>query len=135
MTIRPAPRRGVYERPFWDYVQQERLHLQRCARCGHVWYPPGPACPSCLSEAWSWKPVSGRGSLLSWATFHRQYFDTLAPPYTIVAAELEEGPILITDLAAPPPSLRIGMRLRLSYAQFETSDGGQMLLYQWMYDH
>ena len=131
MTIRPTPRRGVYERPFWNFVQQEQLRLQRCTGCGQFWYPPGPACPRCLSSDWTWEALSGRGSLLSWATFHRQYFASMPPPYTVVAAELAEGPILITDIEAPPEQLHIGMPLRLSYRSFETEDGASMLLYHW----
>jgi uncharacterized protein len=131
VTIRPAPRRGIYERPFWEYVQREQLRLQRCAGCGQFWYPPGPACPRCLSADWSWEALSGRGSLLSWATFHRQYFESMPPPYTVVAAETEEGPILITDVEARPEELRIGMSLRLVYRPAETTDGETMLLYHW----
>lgn len=131
MTGRPVPRRGVYERPFWDYVQQRQLRLQRCSACGNVWYPPGPACTRCLSDRWTWEAVSGRGALLSWATFHRQYFESLPPPYTVVAAELEEGPILITDIAARPDELRIGMPLRLTYRAWEGENGEPLLLYHW----
>ena len=131
MTARPSPRQGIYERPFWEYVQRGRLHLQHCSSCGLFWYPPGPACPRCLSSDWAWEAVSGRGSLLSWATFHRQYFESLPPPYTVVAAELEEGPILITDVAVPPEQLLMGMPVRLTYRPTKTSEGGELMLYHW----
>lgn len=131
MTVRPAPRRGVYERPFWEYVQQRQLRLQRCFACAHLWYPPGPACPRCLSDRWAWEAVSGRGALLSWATFRRQYFESLPPPYTVVAAELEEGPILITDIAARSDELRVGMPLWITYRAWEDEDGEPFLLYHW----
>ncbi|WP_448624394.1 Zn-ribbon domain-containing OB-fold protein [Geodermatophilus sp. URMC 64] len=131
MTARPAPRRGVYERPFWEYVQARQLRLQRCSSCGQFWYPPGPACPRCLSSDWAWEAISGRGSVLSWVIFHRGYFESMPPPYTVVAAELEEGPILLTDVAAPPEQLFMGMPVRLTYRPTETADGGEFLLYHW----
>ena len=39
--------------------------------------------------------LSGRGRLLSWTVFHRQYFPAAAVPYIVVAVETEEGPILV----------------------------------------
>lgn len=131
MTVRPTPRRGVYERPFWQYVEEQRLHLQYCARCDQCWYPPGPACPRCLSSNWSWEQVAGRGTLISWATFHRQYFDSLPPPYTVVAGELDEGPILITDIVGGPEGLQIGMPLALAYRGARSATGEAFTLYHW----
>jgi uncharacterized OB-fold protein len=29
---------------YWDAAQQERLVLQRCTPCGHVWHPPSEFC-------------------------------------------------------------------------------------------
>jgi len=55
----------------------------------------------------------------------------LPPPYTVVAAELEEGPILITDVAVPPEQLLMGMPVRLTYRPTKTSEGGELMLYHW----
>jgi uncharacterized OB-fold protein len=55
----------------------------------------------------------------------------MPPPYTVVAAELVEGPILITDIEAQPQQLHIGMPVWLSYRPFDTADGASMVLYQW----
>ena len=131
MIIRPAPRRGVYEIPFWDFVARRELSLQHCGDCGQWRYPPGPACPSCLSTSYAWAAVAGRGRVLSWTAFHRQYFDELPPPYTIVAAELNEGPILITDLAGPDDALRVDACVELCYTDAATPDGWPFVLYQW----
>jgi len=132
VSVRPSPRRGVYEQPFWEYVGQRQLHLQRCSKCGQFWYPPGPACPYCMSQKWTWQPVSGHGSLVSWVNFQRQYFPTIPPPYTIVAGELEEGPILITDVAGAVEGLRIGMPLGLTYIDARTAEDEPFTLYQWV---
>lgn len=133
MKVRPAPRSGVYEKEFWRHVEERRLHLQYCSDCRHSWYPPGPACPRCLSRAWSWEAVSGRGRLLSQATFHRQYFDTLPAPYTVVAGALDEGPILITDVDARPEDLEIGMPLELTYRRAQSPEGEAFTLYHWRF--
>lgn len=131
MNVRPAPRQGRYDGEFWRRVEDRELALQACLPCGHRWYPPGPACPRCLSREWEWRPVAGRGALLSWATFHRQYFPSLPPPYTVVAAVLDEGPILLTDVAVDPRRLRLGMPLHLVYRPAQTEDGTPFTLFHW----
>lgn len=134
-AVRPAPRRGVWEVPFWQHVEGKRLHLQRCDACEHVWYPPGPACPWCLSTAWIWTAMAGSGELLSWVTFHRQYFLTIPPPYTVAAVALDEGPIIIADTGADtgadPGGLAIGDRMHLVYRAVEDEDGEPFTLYGW----
>ena len=48
--------------------------------------------------------MSGRGTIMSWVTFHRQYFDDFPPPYNAVAVRLVEGPIVVTNLIGTAPS-------------------------------
>lgn len=129
--IRPAPIRGVYAEPFWEYVAAEQLRLQQCDHCQRVWFPPGPSCPRCLSRTWRWTPVSGQGDLLSWATFHRQYLPTVPPPYTVVAVALAEGPILIADTSHEPADLQVDMRMRLTYGSAVSTEGDPLTLYHW----
>lgn len=129
--VRPAPRRGIWETPFWEHVSGGKLHLQQCGECEHVWYPPGPACPRCLSSSWTWTAVAGTGELLSWVTFHRQYFPTIPPPYTVAAVALDEGPILIADTGTDPAGLSIGNRMHLVYRAVEDEEGEPFTLYGW----
>jgi uncharacterized OB-fold protein len=82
----------------WDSIAERAMRLQRCAVCGRWRYPPGPACPACLSTQAVWAPLSGRGRLLSWTTFHRQYLPAWPAPHTCVAVALAEGPIMIGNV-------------------------------------
>ncbi|MEP9382957.1 Zn-ribbon domain-containing OB-fold protein [Nocardioides cheoyonin] len=129
--VRPRPRGGIWEDPFWSFVSRRQLRLQRCRRCGKTWFPPGPVCPSCLSEDWQWTAISGAGTLLSWTTFHRQYFPTIPPPHTVAAVLLDEGPILIADVDAPPDRLVLDGRMRLTYHEVDDLDGNPFQLYRW----
>jgi uncharacterized OB-fold protein len=100
----------------WDHLDRtERLHLQCCTDCGAWRYPPGPACPECLSAVCDWKPVSGGAELMSWVMFRRQYLPEYPAPYNVIAVRLDEGPILISNLVEDPPegAALIGCRLRL----------------------
>ncbi len=84
-----------YDKPMWDSIAEDRLRLPRCTRCSTVHYPPGPCCPQCLGFELAWEPVSGRGKVLSWITFHREYLPAYPAPHTVVAVQLAEGPIMI----------------------------------------
>lgn len=130
--VRPEPRRNVYEAPFWEFVQSHDLRLQRCAECGAYRYPPGPACAGCLSIAWEWAPLSGRGQLVSWVVFHRQYFPELPVPYYVAAVSTAEGPILIANLVnlgdrAPC----LDMPMQLVYETARNAAGEDWEIYQW----
>jgi len=94
-TKRPEPWIGQYDRPYWKFAEQRELRVQACSRCGHLRYPPGPACPKCLSEETEWKQLTGRGRVVTWTTFQRAYFPDIPVPYTVVSVETEEGPLLI----------------------------------------
>lgn len=89
-----------YDAPMWDSIGRDRMELQQCGQCGALRYPPGPTCPRCLSTEFAWTPVAGTGRLLSWTTFHRQYLPAYPAPHTVVAVQLDEGPIMIGHVAA-----------------------------------
>ena len=124
VPIRPRPVQGVYEKPFWDAVQRRELRLQRCRPCGHVWYPPGPVCPRCLSGVWSFEPMSGRGRVVAWTVFHREYFPELPPPYLVVSVALEEGPLMIGNLpGVEPADVRLDLPVRAMFEVARLKEG------------
>ena len=94
---------SIYDQPMWESIRARKWALQSCDSCGQYRYPPAPNCPSCLCMASTWKPLSGRGKMLSWVVFHRQYLDDYKPPYNAVAVQLAEGPIVISNLVGPEP--------------------------------
>ncbi len=113
----PPPVLGLYDRPMWDSIAARRMQLQRCNACGTFQYPPGPGCPSCLSMDLSWVPIAGRGRILSWVVFHRQYLPAYTAPYNAIAVQLDEGPIMISNLeGTPPDGAWIGHAVHLTYA-------------------
>jgi len=119
---KPRPRIDTVSRGFWDNARAGRLSVQRCDACADLHYPGSPVCPKCLSEAQSWVPVSGRGTLLSWVRFHRAYWDGFRQdlPYLVALVGLEEGPLLMTNIVgAAPEDLKIGQGVE---AVFEKVD-------------
>jgi uncharacterized protein len=109
---------GIDDLPMWASMQAGKLQLQRCDSCGHFRYPPAPVCPLCLAAKATWTAVSGRGTVLSWVIFHKKYFDDHVPPYNSVAVQLEEGPIIVTQLqGSEPQGSWIGETIELCYAE------------------
>ncbi len=106
----------LYDEPMWESIHAQRWALQQCDGCGQYRYPPAPNCPNCLSLAYTWKPLSGRGKILSWVIFHRQYFEDYPPPYNVVAVQLTEGPIVISNLVGKEPQGSwIGREVEICY--------------------
>ena len=124
LLSRPKPRMSVYDKPYWDFVQNRELRLQRCSSCGQFRYPPGPLCPQCLSEAADWAALSGFGSVLGWTVFHRQYFPELPIPYAVISVQTREGPLLIGNLVnAGGLKVEIDMPVAAVFEDVESPDG------------
>jgi len=102
---------------FWDSARRGVLSLPACGACGHVWFPPSPACPKCLSKNVGFRETSGRAKLWSWIVIHRQYFKDFPPPYLVAFVELESGPMLMSTLVKVlPEQIRCDLPLK---ARFE----------------
>lgn len=109
---RPLPRVTPDNGPFWEAARRHELRLQKCDDCGRIWWPPGPVCPDCLGQRYTWAPVSGRGTVSSFVVFHKAWFPAFAneTPYAVVQVELEEGPRLTANLVdVPPAEVRVGL--------------------------
>lgn len=119
MTIpKPRPRIDPVSQGFWTSAREGRLTVQQCEACGDRHYPGSPVCPNCLSSDQSWAPVSGRATLLSWVRFHRAYWDSFRDdiPYEVILVELEEGPLMISNLiGANPETIEIGAALEVAF--------------------
>ncbi len=112
------PPKEDWAAPFWNGLSDGNLVLQQCEQCRVTTYPPiEEHCTACGSEL-TWITASGAAELWSWVTFHRVYYSgyPLDPPYTVLMAELPEGPRILATLAADvePGSLQCGMKLLFS---------------------
>lgn len=105
---KPLPRVNSINRPFWEGCNRGELVLQKCddSACKRFVYYPRVCCPYCGGGDLTWKPVSGRGRIVTFTIVHRpqhkSFFDEV--PYFVIAVELEEGPLMYSRLAANPPS-------------------------------
>ncbi|MCC7271369.1 MAG: OB-fold domain-containing protein [Alphaproteobacteria bacterium] len=115
---KPLPKLDTLNRPFWELARDHKLAVQACADCGDRHFPPTPVCPGCLSKNQGWEVVSGRGTLLSWVTFHRAYWGGFAGdlPYDVCLVELDEGPVLVSNLVgAAEGGFQVGDRVEVIF--------------------
>jgi uncharacterized OB-fold protein len=104
---------------FWfDAAKEGRLEIQRCASCGTLRHPPGPACPSCRSFEWDTVVASGRCTLHSWTVIHHPQDPAFTYPLVVALVDLDEGTRLVADVTGiEPEDLSIGMPLEVGFAE------------------
>lgn len=100
MYDKPVPTIDDDNRQFWEAARERRLDLQRCGQCGELRYPISPYCPNCLSNEFTWEPVSGRGTVFSYIVFHQVYNKAFADdvPYNVALVQLDEGPRMFSNI-------------------------------------
>lgn len=104
-------------RHFWEGTRLRELRLQRCGACRHIYFPPQPFCPKCVSPDVSVIKASGRGRLHSYIISQRPA-PGLAPPYSVAVVELEEGPRMMTNIVGcpqTPDALQLDMTLEVTF--------------------
>lgn len=98
-----------------------QLVYQQCARCGHRWYLPRPACPRCAATAVERRRSTGIGTVVAVTTVHRAPAGGHHPPtpFGICLVELAEAVRVMgrcpTDLA---PGDRVGVDFRDGVPRF-----------------
>lgn len=119
----PQPRITPLSKPFWDLAERGIYAVQTCDECGDTHVPETPVCPRCLSSHQSWRPASGRGTLESWADFHRAYWDGFSSelPYRTCVIRLAEGPLIVSNLVGDQSDIRVGAGVHVVFER--ASDG------------
>ncbi len=98
--MKPLPRPQALDMPYWEGLKKRELRMQKCSDCGHIWFPPAPGCPKCLSTNYEWAKLSGKGKVWSWSIFYQVYYKSFADeiPYNVIQVQVEEGPIMISNM-------------------------------------
>ncbi len=115
---KPLPKPTPLSQPFWDGVKKHRLLVQKCTGCGKLRHAPKPFCPSCLSQEYTWAPLSGRGQVYTYTVMHRSPAPGFEEdiPYVVALVELEEGVRMISGIVGcPPDKVRVGMPVKVVY--------------------
>jgi hypothetical protein len=96
--------------PFWQGTRESRLLVQKCASCGYLRWPPGPACPECRSADAAWTEVRPSGTLVTYCVYRRAFSPAFAAdvPYAVGYVELDDGPRMYGTIVSELDSLRSG---------------------------
>jgi uncharacterized protein len=96
--------------PFWQGTRESRLLVQKCANCGYLRWPPGPACPECLSPEAAWTPVRPSGTLVTYCVYRRAFSPAFAGdvPYAVGYVELDDGPRMYAAMVGELAALQCG---------------------------
>ena len=134
----------------WNSCAAHAFHLQQCAACNLIRYPPTTACPWCASPQARWVPVDGRGSVHSYTEVHHAIQPAFRgrTPYMVLLVDLDaqkgkptpdEALRVVGNLTtaggvlAPPEMVHrvgIGTRVRMVFADV----GEGLSLPQWTID-
>ena len=118
--VMPLPSITDDTRPFWEACRRHELVVQRCTACGAFRHPPAPVCWRCRSFAHDWTPVSGRGTVFSFATVHRAFLPGLeaAVPYVVAVVALDDAPgvrIVSNLVDVAPAAVRIDLPVEVVF--------------------
>ena len=122
-TIDPTPIEisrfigNMHDTRMWETITNRKMALPFCDHCNAAVYPPFGSCAGCLRAELPWRTLSGRGKIVSWTRFHRSYLPAYPAPHVVIAVELEEGAIMISNLVGPSPEddLWIGQHVVMRY--------------------
>ena len=107
----------------WTSGADGQLRIQRCQSCGFWIHQPSEICPSCLGRSLRPEPVSGHGTLLSFAVNHQVADKRVEVPYTVAIVELpeQEGLRVVTNLVnCDPDDATIDMPVRVTFEQHDS---------------
>jgi uncharacterized OB-fold protein len=107
-------------RAFWRAAGRRELVIPRCAACSSWNWYPRQECKRCGGSRMPWTPVSGRGTLFSWAVVRRALVAPFADrvPYVTGLVALEEDPsVRVVSLLVDcePPDLSIDLPVRVVF--------------------
>jgi uncharacterized protein len=116
--LKPIPEIDIDNAEYWQSCREHAMKLQHCLQCGYWRFYPGPICHRCGSFDTEWAPVSGRGTIYTRSVVYRPaspaFMDDV--PYVYAIVELEEGPMLPTNIVGiDPEAVEIGMAVELTY--------------------
>jgi uncharacterized protein len=76
---------------YFRHCAEHDFHLQSCAQCGRLRYPPTTACPWCAMLESVWRRVEGKGTVHSYTEVHHAIQPAFRghTPYLILLVDLD----------------------------------------------
>jgi len=88
---------------FWSAAAEGRLVRPVCDACGHNFFTPRWACPTCHSADWSYRDSSGVGRVYSHTVVFRGPDESWDVPYVLAIIDMDEGWTMLSRLIVDDP--------------------------------
>ena len=116
VTVRPLPEPSELTRAFWDAAARHELVAPECDACHRRFFTPQVACPFCGSEAWTYQPSVGTGTVYSATVVYRPPLPAFEAPYCLAIIDLDDGwSMLSRVVGCDPLAVTIGMRVTVTW--------------------
>lgn len=118
LYLKPVPEPTQDSKPYWDGLNEDRLLLQKCGRCGKLRHYPRPLCDACYSFEVTWIEAKGTGAIHSWTITHHAFNPGFKAelPYVLATVDLDEGVRVQAPLRKmEAKDLRIGLPVRVVF--------------------
>jgi len=117
----PSPAVNEDMQPFFDALANRQFVIMRCRTCGQWAFPYG-GCRNHDNEPYlanmEWVPASGRGTVHTFTIAQLQFNEVFPTPYPYAIVELEEGPIITTNIVGcKPEDVHIGMPVTVVFEE------------------
>ena len=112
---------------FYRFMNEGKLIVAKCIKCGTIMLPPRPIRIQCYSENLEWIKLENKGKLLTYTIIHvaPPQFQHLVP-YAVGIIELEKGlklPGMIKGIDFD--KIKIGMELKIEVEPITKEAEGQ----------
>ncbi len=101
---------------FWEALKQGRFVTTRCAKCGHVSFPPQSDCPKCMGGEFSWTDLGPDAKVVTFTHVQitpASFVDN--DPYIIAICEFAGGPKVLAWLEGVDlPKVKPGMPVKVA---------------------
>lgn len=115
--VKPAPVPTATSEPYWRKAGEGTLTLQFCSGCDEYVFYPRLMCGRCNAPELEWRPVSGQGTVYTFAVVHRAPSPEFRTdvPYVVGLIDLDEGVRMMTAILGEPEEVSIGSRVAVDF--------------------
>ena len=121
---------SVWEGTFVEDAEGGRLFGNKCASCGHIYFPKARFCFNCFDKSMEEVVLSRRGKLYSY-TIGRMASTHFQPPYAVGLVDLPEGVRVFAPLKMTEDKpFKIGMNMEVVIEELWQENDKQVIGYK-----
>jgi hypothetical protein len=109
---------------FYARLAAGRLSTTRCARCGHVAWPPRGFCAECASDEFTWVDLPAEGAVHAFSAQETGLPAGFAGPRVFAIVKVGGHRLFTILTGADPSAVSLGQRVRLAPVRVADGPGG-----------